>query len=296
MTQTIDQALITTFSQNVHLEAQQMSSKLRGKIKEIPVGGNEHAYDRLGSMNAIEITTRHAATQAQDVTHSRRQIKMRDFAATLLLDKFDDLQVLIDPASEYARQVAMAMMRQYDIIALEAALASVKTGRNFGTTVTAATDGVTTISSGSTNLTYEKLLNIHENFINKDVGVEENAQIYLAITGSQHTALMKEQELTSGDFGREYAIERGRMIRAAGINLVLFEGTTSTYLAKSGNVRDCIAFANDGIVMGVNQDITLDVDKRPDLNNAQQVQARFFLGAVRSEGVRVQKVQCDESV
>ena len=295
MTDTIDKALITTFSANVHIEAQQMSSKLRSKIKEIPVSGNEHAYDSLGKVEAIEIVTRNAATITQDISHDRRRIKMRDFATTLMLDRFDELQVLIDPAREYAKAVATSMMRKYDILALEAAVASVYTGRNFGTTVTAASDGVTTIANGGTNLTYEKLLSIHETFINNDIGIEESAQIYMAITGKQHTALMKEQELTSGDFSSDYVIDKGRIVKAAGINLILFEGTTTNYLAKSGNIRTCIAFANDGICMGVNQDITLSIDKRPDLNNAQQVQARFFLGGVRTEGERVIKVDCDET-
>ena len=295
MTASIDTALVTQFNDMVHVEAEQKKSRMRGMVKEIPVVGNEYAYERLDNVEDIEITTRHADTVAQDITHTRRRIKMRDFAATLYLDNFDDLQTLINPKAEYAAAVARTMNRRFDLIALEAALATVYTGKNFGTSVSAATDGVSTISTGGTNLTYEKLLEIKENFINADVGVDEDEEINIAITGSQHTALMKEQELTSGDFNREYAIEKGKITKALGMNIILFEGASSKFLTKTTNTRDCIAFSNRGICVGINKDIGIEVNQRPDKNNLWQVQARFFLGGVRTEGSLIQKVQCDES-
>ena len=44
----------------------------------------------------------------------------------------------------------------------------------------------------------------------------------------------------------------------------------------------------------MNKDISIRVDNRPDLNNAQQVQASLFMDAIRTEGVKVQKVECVE--
>jgi hypothetical protein len=297
MTNSIDQALVTQFSDMVHIQAEQKRSRLRGLIGEKPVRGNDASIERLDTDGiANEITARHADTILSDVSHTRRQIKMRDFEYTIGLDRFDELQVLIDPAAEYAGAVARKMMRTYDYLAIEAALGSVKTGKNFGTSVTAANDGVTTISAGGVGLTYDKLLEVKENFINNEVGVDEDEDILLLVTGKQHSDMMKEVELTSGDFRREAVVENGRIVSALGMRVITF-GTSaaSNFLSVSSSIRDCIAMSTRGVVVGINQDITIDVDRRPDKNNMQQVQARFFLGATRREGKLIQKVQCSEA-
>lgn len=297
MTQTIDQALVTEFSSAVHILSQKMASRFRGKVLESMVTGNDKAINRLNKVNSIEITTRHADTVAQDITHSRRQIKMREFRSTLYVDSFDAAQTLIDPRGQYARAVALAMMNNFDIVVAEAFFADVKTGSNFGTTVAFASDDGTTIATGSTGLTYDKLLTAQENFINNNVGVDAEEKLYLAITGQQNTNLMKEEELTSGDFNRanDFVRDKGRMMMAAGFELIHFSGTESpATISKTSTTRDCIAFSSNAIEVGINQDLKIDVDRRPDKNGLWQVQASMFLGATRIDGKKVQKVQCTE--
>jgi hypothetical protein len=297
MTDSIDQALVIEFSSAVIILAQQMQSRFRGKVREKPVHGNEAAVERLDKVDSIEITTRHANTVAQDITHSRRQIKMREFRSTIFLDKFDEIQTLIDPKGEYARATARRLMVNFDEVVADAFFADVNTGRTFGTTVTFANDDGTTIPTGSTGLTYDKLLTAQENFINNNVGVDMEEKLFMAIAAQQNTNIMKEEELTSGDFNRQndFIREKGRMVQAAGFELTHFSGTQSpAILNKTSTTRDCIAFTSDSIEVGINQDITIEVDKRPDKNNLWQVQASMFLGATRVDGAKVQKVQCTE--
>ena len=77
---------------------------------------------------------------------------MREFRCTIYLDNKDEVGVLIDPERNYAASVARAMYRQFDRIVAEAALATVYTGRDMMTAVTAATDGVITIDSADPRL------------------------------------------------------------------------------------------------------------------------------------------------
>jgi hypothetical protein len=296
MTDSISQALVTEFTDMVHIQAEQSKSRLRGLIGEKPVRGNNASIERLDTDGiANEVTARHANTVLSEVDHTRREIKMRDFEYTIGLDKFDDLQVLIDPSSEYAGAVARKMMRTYDYLAINAALGAVNTGKQFGTSVTYANDGGTTIAHGSTGLTYDKLLTVKENFINNEVGVDDDEEILLLVTGKQHSNMMKEVELTSGDFRREAVVENGRIVSALGMRVITFGTSAKTnFLGISGSTRSCIAMSTRGVVVGVNQDITIDVDRRPDKNNMQQVQARFFLGATRREGKLIQEIQCTE--
>jgi hypothetical protein len=103
---------------------------------------------------------------------------------------------------------------------------------------------------------------------------------------------MQETELTSGDFSREYVIEKGKIVRAAGLGLVAFGGKVSNPLlaVNASNVRSCVSFASGGIQVGMAKDAQIYVDIRADLNRAKQVQAVLMMGAVRKEGARVQKV------
>jgi len=292
MTAQINNALVIQFSDQVHLKSQQMQSRLRDKVEQKMVRGEDYAYEDIGSLEAVEITSRHQPTVGQDIAHGRRRLRMREFRATIYLDKKDSLEVLIDPQRNYAQAVARSLFRKYDKIAAEAAFADVYTGKSFATTTTFASDGGLTVTA-TAGLTYEKLLEIEQNFIDGDVGTDQVEDYYLAITGDENTDLKGENELMSGDFSRQYAIDNknGQIVMANGFELVKFAANApDPILGVAAGVRSCIAASKRGICVGVSADLSIEIDKRPDLNGLTQVQASMFMGAVRTEGKLVQKV------
>lgn len=292
MTAQVNNALVIQFSDQVHTKAQQMKSRLRGKVEQKMVKGEDYSYEDIGSLEAIEITTRHQSTQGQDISHGRRRIRMREFRATIYLDKKDSLETLIDPQRNYSLAVARAMYRKFDKIAAEAAFADAATGKDFSTTTTFAADGGLTVTA-TAGLTYEKLLEIEQNFIDGDVGTDEMEDYFLCITGDENTDLKGEVELMSGDFSRQFAIDNknGKIQMANGLELVHFAASAPVpVLSVAAGVRSCIAASKRGICVGVSEELRVEIDKRPDLNNLVQVQASMFLGAVRTEGKLVQKV------
>lgn len=293
MTQNIDNALVTQFSEMVHIKSQQMKSRLRDKTEQKMVVGEDYAYEDLGSLEAIEITSRHQDTVGQDISHGRRRIRMREFRATIYLDKKDQLETLIDPQKNYAQAVAMSMYRKYDAIAMEAAFADVYTGKDFSTVLTFAQDGGLTVDA-TAGFVYEKLLEIEQNFIDNDVGTDMEEDYYLAVTGDENTDLKGETELMSGDFSRQYALDNknGRLQYVNGLQLVHFAANaTNPILSVTAGTRDCVAASTRGICVGISAELEIEIDKRPDKNNMKQVQASMFMGGVRTEGKLVQKVQ-----
>lgn len=290
MTANIDNALVIQFSEQVHVKAQQMKSRLRDSTEQKMVKGQDYAYEDIGSLEAIEIVSRHQPTVGQDIAHGRRRIRMREFRATIYLDKKDQLETLIDPQRNYAQAVARALYRKYDAISVEAAFADVATGKDFSTTLTFAQDGGLTVDATS-GLVYEKLLEINENFIDNDVGTDEVEDYFLTVTGEDHTDLMGETELTSGDFVRSFSVEKGKMVQAAGLELKHFAGNAAVPIIPVVSAqRSLIAASKRGICVGISEELSIEIDKRPDLNNLTQVQASMFMGAVRTEGKLVQKV------
>lgn len=291
MVDSIDEALITEFSDMVHQEAQQLQSRLKPYLMVKQMSGDVFAYDGLGRVEAREVTGRNVPATFDDITHNRRKIRRRRFVINLPIDQSDVRGALLSPESEFARAVAAGMLRQYDRVAYEAAFADVLTGRDFENTVTAATDGVVTVNA-TAGFTYEKLLEIRQNFWDNDVGLDTNEMLYGTISGDEHTDLMGEVELTSGDFSRDFVVEKGQITRALGMMLVPFAASVpSPILSVSGGVRDCLFASSRGICLGVSKEMSIKIEERPDYIETKQVQVVAEIGAVRTEGVLVQKVQ-----
>ena len=291
MVQSIDQGLITQFSDLVHQESQQMTSKLKPLVILKQMTGDLFAYDGLGRVDAREVSGRVAPADFDDITHNRRKIPRRRFVINLPVDASDVRGALLDPDSEYAKAVAGGMMRQFDRVITEAAFADVQTGRDFETTVTFANDGGVTVDA-TAGLTYEKLLEINENFIDEDVGTENEEKTYLTISGKENTALMGETELTSGDFTRDLSVDRGKMVHAAGMELRHFAANAPRPILEiSGAERFLLAASSRAICVGISKDMSIKIQERNDLIETHQVQIIMQIGAVRTEGVLMQKIR-----
>lgn len=291
MVQTIDQALITEFSEMVHHVAQQKSSRLKPYAMMKQMSGDIFAYDGLGRVEAREVFGRNVPATFDDITHNRRKISRRRFVVNLPVDSSDVRGALLNPDSEYANAIASAMMRQFDRVIIDCAFANVLTGRDFETTVSAATDGVLTVDA-TAGLTYEKLLEIKQNFMDNEVGVEQDEKVFLTHTGDEFVDLMGEVELTSGDYTRQFTVEQGEIKRALGMDLIHFGAAVSNPLFPSvSSERNLIAASSRAFCVGVSKEFSLSIKERDDYIETHQVQAVMEIGAVRTEGALVQKVR-----
>lgn len=292
--QTIDNLLTTQFSDMLHVKAQQIRARLRQYTQIKQMTGDIFAYDGLGVIEAQEVFGRIQKTEFADINHTRRKIARRRFTLTLPIDDMDVRAVLVNPEGEYAGACIRAMERVFDRVVVESMFASVSTGREFDTTVTFASDGGLTVDATS-GLTYDILLGIKRNYIDNDVGNDIPETLVIGVTGDEHNSLMKETELTSGDFSRQFVVDRGEIVRAAGFEIVKFAANANNpILSVSTAVRDCFAMSTRGVCVGLSKDMTIKIENRPDYVDVKQVQITFILGAVRTEGVLLQKVQTTE--
>lgn len=290
MPQSVDAALVTQFSDMVHTEAQQMKSRFKPYVKYKKMTGDEWAYDGLGSVESREAAGRNEKIVFSDIQHNRRKIPRNRFYVALPIDGYDKLGMLLDPNEEYAKAVMYAMMRRLDRVVAGAAFADVETGRNFGTTVDFATDGGLTVNA-TAGLTYEKMLELNKNYVDNEVGNDMPVKQCIGMTGEEEEALMKEAELISGDYTRQFSVESGELQKAVGNDIIKFGGgVTNPILDVTGGVRSNISLAEGGICVGVSKDIELKIQERPDMVDTWQVVAYYYLGAVRTEGKLVQKL------
>lgn len=291
----IDKALITQFADQIHVKAQQIRARLRPYVKIKNLTGDIFAYDGLGDIESQEVTGRVQKTVFNEIEHLRRKIRKRRFVITLPVDQSDVRGSLLNPESEYSEAIVRAMERTFDRVGIEAMFATVATGRDFDTDVTFATDGGQTVDA-TAGLTYEKLLEIKQNFTDYEVGNDVPEKIVFGITGQEETQLFKETELVSGDFSRQFVVDKGEITRALGMEIVKWGASVQNpMLAVASSVRDCFAMSSRGLCYGMALDLKLKIQDRPDFVETTQVQAIVEYGAVRTEGVLIQKVQTTSS-
>ena len=290
-TGSIDNNMITQFSDMLHIQAQQNPSRLRSHVNIKQMTGDLYAYDGLGKVEAREVNGRVTPTVFDDISHNRRKIARRRFVVTLPIDASDTRGVLLNPEGEYAGACMKAMNRQLDRVIVESAFANVSTGRDFDTAVTFANDGGSTVDA-TAGVTYEKLLELRKNFTNEEVGIDNEERILLCITGTEEEAFLQELELTSGDFSRQFVSEKGRITTAAGVDLLVFGAdVTNPILDVNSGTRDCIGMTGRAICVGMSKEMSINIKDRPDYVETKQVQIIGQWGAVRTEGVLMQKFQ-----
>jgi hypothetical protein len=286
----VETAQVIQFSSAVHVASQQMKARFAPLFEVKQMAGKVYAYDGVGSIEAQELNGRFNRVNFSDLQITRRKIGRRRFSLTLPFDEDDASKVLINQEREFSQACAMAMARVYDRIGIEAAGATVYTGEEMDTAVTFATDGGQTVTATG-GLTYDHLLTIIQNFIDAEVGNDMLEDFIFCISGDEHTALMKEIELTSGDYNRQMNVEKGSITEAVGMKLIKFAGNAvNPILSVASGVRTCLAMSTRGLCYAMPKQFEIKVQDRTDLVQTKQVQVNWTLGAVRTEGVLVQKV------
>lgn len=284
MSSQVTTAFVQQYSANVQMLSQQMGSLLRDKVRVESVTGKNAFLDQVGSVTAVEKTSRHSDTPQIDTPHARRRISLSDYEFADLIDQQDKVRLLIDPTSSYAQAAAMAMGRAIDDVIITAALGTAYTGET-GSTSTANANQIVHASAG---LNIAKLRTAKQTLDLSDV--DPSIPRYIIVSPKQISGLLNITEVTSSDFNTVKALATGDVNSYLGFNFIV-----SNRLALSGTTRSCIAFAQDGIALGIGKDVNARIDERADKSYATQVYYCMSIGATRMEEAKVVEVQCTES-
>jgi len=284
MSSQVTTAFVQQYSANVQMLSQQMGSLLRDKVRIESITGKNAFLDQVGSVTAVEKTSRHSDTPQIDTPHARRRISLSDYEFADLIDQQDKVRLLIDPTSSYAQAAAMAMGRAIDDVIISAALGTAYTGET-GSTSTA---NANTIAHGSGGLTVAKLRTAKQTLDLSDV--DPSIPRHIIVSPRQISDLLNITEVTSADFNTVKALANGEINTYLGFNFIV-----SNRLALSSTTRSCIAFAQDGIALGIGKDVNARIDERADKSYATQVYYCMSIGATRMEEDKVVEVQCTES-
>ena len=271
MSTQITTAFVNQFSSNVQMLSQQMGSIFRNTVDSESVTGEKAFFDQVGSAAAVKRTSRHGDTPTMDTPHSRRMVTMDSWEWADLIDDADKVRMLIDPTSSYAKAAAAAMGRAMDDEIIAAATGTALTGKT-GSTSTSL-PSANQIAHGSADLTIAKLLAAKKQLdINE---VDPSIPRYMAVSPDQIEALLGTTQVTSSDFNTVKALASGQVDSFMGFRFIV-----SNRLAKTGDIRTCFAWAEDGIKLAIGKDVMAKIDERADKSYSTQVYYCMTMGAV----------------
>ena len=286
MSTQVTTAFVQQYSANVQMLSQQMGSRLRDAVRVENMTGKNAFFDQVGKATAQKRTTRHADTPQIDTPHARRRVSLVDYEYADLIDDQDKVRMLIDPTSAYAQAAAAAMGRAMDDEIIAAALGTAFTGET-GSTSTAL-PAAQQIANGGADMSLAKLRQAKKILDLSDV--DPSIPRYIACGPDQIEALLADTNVTSSDFNTVKALVQGEVNQFMGFNFIV-----TNRLAKSGNIRSCFAWAEDGLALAVGRDVMARIDERNDKGYATQVYYCMSIGSTRMEEEKVVQIDCDEA-
>lgn len=289
---------VQQYTQNVMMLLQQKGGKLASSVTQQSfTGKGAKAVEQVGLVTPVKNLGRHADTPLISTPADARWVFPNDYDWADLIDNQDKLRMLIDPLGPYTQNGVNAMRRAQDEEILLAFFASANTGEN-GTVATAFPAGQqvgVNVGGTNSNLNVAKLRAARRLLMAAGVDLEAES-IYCAITASDHDALLNEIQVASLDFNSQPVMVDGQVRRFLGINFipVEFSDTTSYPQASaalvSGGVRSVPVWVPSGVQLGMWNDVTVSVDKRPDKRNSVQTYITTTVGATRIEEKRVVQI------
>lgn len=294
MSNQVTTAFVRQYNSVVTFLYQQKGSKLRGRLREKATSAEYDHFDRIGATAAVKKTTRHGATPLVNTLHTRRRGALVDYEWADLVDKADEVRLMIQPTSSYAVNAAMAMGRAYDDEAILGFEQDALEGVDGGTTTTWATYVATAtdhnIAAGSAGLTVAKLQNAK---LALDVGDVPEEGRHIVVSPEGMIDLLSDPQVTSTDFNTIKALVNGTLGEATYMG---FSFVSSTRLPLSSNTRTCYAWHNDAMGMLTGMDFTTRITERDDLSYSTQIFMAGSFKAIRVQDEGVVEINIDESV
>lgn len=285
MSNQITTAMVQQYHSNVTLLSQQKQSRLQRAVRVEPIHAEFSYYDQIGPVEAQPRGGRHSDTPLMETPHARRRVTACPYNWADLIDTPDRLRILYEPTGPYAQNAVMAFNRAKDKVIIDAAFADANAGKSGEITVAFPATQEVDLGAG---LTLDALIKTRELFWKNEV--DETLPLYMAVTSFQLGELLRTTEVQSADYNSVKALVQGEINTFMGFEFIRVE-----MLPWEGGVRSCLAWAKDGLLLAMAEDIKVKVSERDDKNYSTQVYVEMDLGATRMEEVKVVKVKCAEA-
>jgi hypothetical protein len=254
------------------------------------VGKAASIVEQFGVATAQLKVSRHEDTPLLDLSQDKRWVFPLDYEWASLIDNEDQLRMLVDPTSAYARAAAASMNRAIDSLILTQMFGTCFKGENGTTSETFDTTNYQVASSvggTSSSLNVAKLQSAVQKLLAANKGDLQEA-VYGAITSVEHDALLKEVQVVNKDYSNSAVLENGRVKRFMGVEFTLTE------LIQSNATPNKLIpiWVKSGMHLGLWRDLNTEITKRADKSYATQVFVQMTIGATRTQAGKQIQVLC----
>lgn len=282
------------FATNIELLLQQKDSRLRGLVTQGSyVGEQASPVDQVDAVEMQSVTGRFEAMPRVDADTARRWVLPSDFDLPQLIDSFDKLRLLTDPASKYVENAVSAAKRKMDDVIIDAFFGTAKTGKTGSTSTTFPSGQQVAVNhgaSGNTGLTVAKLREARKLLRAAEVDMDMDP-ITCVISAKQEDNLLAEAQVISLDFNDRPVLVDGKLKSFLGMNFVHSERLDT----DGSSYRRVPVFAKSGMHLGIWNDISTDVSQRKDLRGMPyQAYVYMTVGATRLEEEKIVEIKCAE--
>ena len=295
----IPTAMVDTYNTGIEMLAQQMESRLVGRVRRESETGERMAFDQVGVVAARKRTTRHGDTQYINSPHRRRWVTMEDFELADLLDLQDLLRILNNPGDAYSTAFIAALNRQRDAEIIDAARRTAFIGKKGTDTVDLPAGQV--IPHGGTGFTLPKVATAMETLKTANA-VDGAAELTIAWTAKQEAEFINTTEVKSVDFNTQRVLVSGGMDgEFYGFTYERLEdwtdelGALHRILPKVGTVRSCMAWVRDGIVLNDPAPPMVRISQLPEKGYAYQYYGYSTFGASRMQESKIVEIEVQEA-
>jgi hypothetical protein len=272
MSLSIDLAFIKNFEAEVHIQYQQMGSKLRStvRLKDNVIGATT-TFQKVGKGTA-STKARHGMVPVMNVDHAPVECVLYDYYAGDWVDRLDELKTNINEQQVVARAGAYALGRKTDELIIQ----QLATSSNFA-------------GGNSDGLTKQKILTAFEMLGNAEV--PDDGQRFAVVGWKQWSELLNIQEFANADYiGEEELPWKGSQAkRWLGTLWLPHSG-----LPKAGNVRSCFWFHKTAVGHAVGAEVKTDITWHGD-RAAHFVNNMMSQGACLIDPTGVVTMRCVES-
>jgi hypothetical protein len=294
----IDTTFKRTYSATFETVFQQMVSELRGTVRNEFQEGEMKLWDFIGPTSVQWDLPRNSDTPNIPTPYSRRKSVLHRANWGEYIDTWDKIKMLKDPTSDTIRMAVMAFNRAIDERILQAAYATVYTGKDGDTAVLPYDVGEcrliestgTEVTAGS-NFTNVQSIGLNLATIALAGKLMDNASVpkedrYIVANTDQKWYLLGSTKVTSSDYNTVKALVNGQIDTYMGFTFKWLPSDRFETNAQctSYPAYNCVAYQKSAMLLGMNKDITTTVDTIPQKTNSVLAQAEMYIGGVRLQG------------
>ncbi len=271
MSTSVDQAFIKNFEAEVHVQFQQMGSKLRNTVRtKNDVIGASTTFQKVGK-GVASTKARHGKVPVMNVDHDPVECVLLDYYAGDWIDQLDELKTNINEQQVVARAGAYALGRKTDDLIIN----QLQTSQVFA-------------GSDSDALTKEKVLAAFEMLGEADV--PDDGQRFAVVGWKQWSDLLSIDEFSNADYiGEDELPWKGTQAkRWLGTLWLPHSG-----LPKVSGVRSCFWYHKTAIGHAIGSEVKTDISWHGD-RAAHFVNNMMSQGACLIDAAGVVTLRCKE--